>query len=390
MRAALAKRSSKGNLRTLRVIDDAVDFSSNDYLGLARCHQQQALVHQRTQGRQQLLGATGSRLISGNLPDFPRIEAYLAQSHGRQHALVCNSGYTANLSVVSCLPVDHILYDEYIHNSLHMGLRLWERDTRQAQMFRHNDTDHLRQLLEATTTHQRPAAILVESVYSMDGDIAPLREIMDLAQEYQAVVVTDEAHGFGLFGRKGLGLVEEYYLETHPANLFTIFTYGKAAGAHGAVVCCDSQVAYDYLVNYAYPFIYSTALSPHSLETIRASYETVMSERGTHLRRRLCENIAQFRTAVSRLIRDYPTLSLIESETPIQALVIPGNENVSIFCKVMNRVSQGRITLFPIKSPTVPENLERVRIVLHSHNTREQIDQLISCIQQSLRLQSKL
>jgi 8-amino-7-oxononanoate synthase len=417
MAEALRKRGSKGNLRSLRPQPSTVDFSSNDYLGLARDPRQKEAVETayylmmtKSSSSSLPLGATGSRLLSGDHDYTHELESYLAQIHGVPAALLFNSGYDANLSVVSCLACDVVIYDELIHNSLHMGLRLWQSasssslpsttartttaassdhagttTTRLAIPFRHNNVEDLRSIL--SEHHRRDArttvAVLLESVYSMDGDEAPISDVLDVAHEYGAVVVCDEAHGLGVVGGTNTGALAPYM--NHPALAFAIYTFGKAAGGHGALVCCPmGTTARDYLVNYAYPFIYSTALPPHALAVIRAAYETLTSRRGDDLRTALRDRIAEFNTAMRPILQRYKDddgdVYLVPSDTPIQALVVPGNILCAKLCDMV--YDQSGIRLFPIRAPTV--TVERVRIVLHAHNTADQVQRLVAVLGEAL------
>jgi 8-amino-7-oxononanoate synthase len=423
MQHVLKARSGKGTLRKLPcapLLQDAheslpaqpMDFSSNDYLGLARSASQMQLVESTFQNviHQQsdmpVLGTTGSRLLSGDSPYIHHVEATLARIHRRPAALICNSGYDANLSVVSSLPCDTILYDAYIHNSLHMGLRLWLKTNdnedddnqhvhkKQAIQFRHNNVQHLQELLQAHAGRQ--IVIVIETVYSMDGDTAPVKDILDVAHRFGAQVVVDEAHGLGVCGRPptksdttalpGTGVVAFLELEDHPALYCAIYTFGKAAGCHGAIIC-GSQLLKDYLINYGYPFIYSTALPLHSLVTLECSYRTMTSAQGDALRRHMVQLVRRFQTRIHAVLTrtHSSSIRLLANNSPIQALMIPGNDACTRFCQVVYTLSQRRIRLFPIKSPTVPEGLERVRIVLHAHNTEDEVDMLVHCIERTLK-----
>ena len=398
MEARLQQRQKRGTLRRLPVSGsearnavDAVDFASNDYLGLAQSKEQSQRVEQlfREAAANQtssLLGATGSRLLSGDSSAFSQLEQYLAHVHGQPAALLCNSGYDANLSLVSSLACDVILYDDLAHNSLHMGLRLWQSRAGQqeARPFAHNSAAALtRQLQQSQVTGKKKVVILVESVYSMDGDCAPLQEILDLAHTWDARVVVDEAHSLGVCGPTGL--LASLGLAHHPALLAVVYTFGKAAGCHGAVIT-GSQALKSYLINFGYTFIYSTALPLHSLCTIQASYETMTSARGDELRAHLKDLITFFQIRMRASLARLPDtdISLIPSSTAIQALVVPGNQRCSAFCESIWRTSQRRIRLFPIKSPTVPVSRERVRIVLHAHNTRAQVHWLVDLLVESI------
>jgi 8-amino-7-oxononanoate synthase len=412
--AAPAAATTSKNTDSTRLLHEIFDFASNDYLGLAQDKEQQRLVqHEMSKlintptycnSTASILGATGSRLLSGDSVHFHFLETYLATTHKSAAALLCNSGYDANLSVVSCLPCDCILYDEYAHNSLHMGMRLWQfadkkpatEQQRITVSFQHNSVDHLRQKLEQLSstnnnTRRRRFAILIESVYSMDGDVAPVKEMLDTALQFGAVVVVDEAHGLGVYGDQGTGVLAAAGCEQHPALAFAVYTFGKAPGCHGAVVCCPtSTVQKDYLINYAYPVIYSTALPLHSVVTIRCAYDTMTGKKGSRLRRHLRRRIEQFQTElVPRLAalhnpnsnNDNNSIQLLPgSSSPIQALIVPGNAACTDFCQRLHQRSDQSVRLFPIKSPTVPAGQERVRIVIHAHNTAPQVTALVEWI----------
>jgi 8-amino-7-oxononanoate synthase len=385
MNEALEKRRTVRTIRRLQTAPtnttDAIDFSSNDYLGLAQSATQAALVNSRYD-HTSILGATGSRLLSGDSAQFQEMEANLCAWHDGAAALLCNSGYDANLSVVSSLPCNCIVYDEYAHNSIHMGMRLWKNNdiNKRLVAFQHNDCADLQRQLQAHKLSSN--VVIIESVYSMDGDVAPVKRMLDLCQIYNAQLVVDEAHGLGIYG---LGVIARDGLTHHPNLHCSIYTFGKAAGCHGAAVICTSKTLKEYLVNYAYPFIYSTALPPHSLTTIQCSYETMTGPVGDSLRRRVFDMVELFRTGLrDHCVDSGNTLNksvyLLPSSTPIQALMISGNKQCTTFCQKILYKSNQKILLYPIKTPTVPAGLERVRIILHSHNSDDQVHELISLI----------
>lgn len=427
MKAALEGRRQKGTLRKLHASAaetdtrqgddlatqlDLIDFSSNDYLGLAHDPDQhdavesvyEKLVSADATHFVPRLGATGSRLLSGDSRTFHALEHHIALQHNRGAAFICNSGYDANLAVVSSLPADIIVYDEYAHNSLHMGMRLWHaQDPEHKRMisFRHNSTEDLQRKLEALTnksSHKADVIVLIESVYSMDGDVAPVRAMLDVAHQFGAQVIVDEAHGLGIYGRSnndsgrritagvpgGTGVLAAEQVEQHPALACSIHTFGKAAGCHGAVVC-GSTVFRDYLVNYGYPLIYSTALPLHSLATIRCSYDTMTGDKGDRLRESVFQLVDMFRKTLEPFLSTCHRVHLLPSTSPIQALMIPDNNACTEFCNILFVKSNKRIQLFPIKSPTVSKGQERVRIILHAHNTTEQVTTLVLLIQSTLR-----
>jgi len=418
LQEALDRRQSEGTLRSLKSLEEvqqqessrSIDFSSNDYLGLARSAQQQARVEEAysyaSTSSNNTLGATGSRLLSGDSVYCRRLEEWLAHLHHRPAALVCNSGYDANLCVTSCLPVDVIIMDELCHNSIVMGVR-WNNRQKNTVVtsFLHNDT----QDLERTLQEHRAKVILVvvESVYSMDGDVAPLREILNIAQSFGAQVVVDEAHGLGIYGRTnrrdlmlsngnmlqdnnansigGTGVLAAMELESHPALFASVHTFGKAAGCHGAVLCCSSRRLRDYLLNYARPFIYSTALPMHSLVTMKCSYETMISREGEERRRCAFALVRLFRQLVDNMLGNatVSNIALCPSDSPIQALLVPGNDICIEFCRVMQECYG--ILLYPIRAPTVARGQERVRIILHAHNTSGQVSHLVECMDKTLQ-----
>lgn len=395
---ALDRRRKIGSIRRLRPYHQTnlLDFSSNDYLGLAQSRRQQIKVKKaldqlaidgaRDKGLS-LLGSTGSRLLTGDSTYAQALESKLARWHKRPAALLCNSGYDANLSVLSCLTLHtNVLMDELAHNSMQMGIRLSKGCT--VKSFRHNDVQDLEHNLQkfrsSRESPERPIIVVVESVYSMDGDVAPLKEILAVSLAYNACVIVDEAHGLGVFGETGMGVLEQCRLENHPALLCSVHTFGKAAGCHGAVVCGSIAVK-EYLLNYGRPIIYSTSQPIHSLVTTMCSYESMVSNWGQRLREDVSRCIKMFRDGMAKIMaRTRGTISLVDSFTPIQAMLIPGNSVCILFCEKLWDNSNQTIRLYPIRSPTVPKGQERVRIIVHSHNTDKELRVLLDCIETTL------
>ena len=405
-----------------------IDFSSNDYLGFARCPEQhhrvesaynQCMSTTSSHDQGPLLGATGSRLLSGDSNLARSLEANLAHIHNRPAALLFNSGYDANLSVLSSLPYrddveDAIIMDELVHNSLVMGVRMGRLKKENVYTFQHNDVDDLRRVLDnvmkssATTP---TVLIVIESVYSMDGDVAPMKDILDLAEHTGAAVIVDEAHGLGIFGRTnandmvlepslpengeaerkqqrsqgGTGALAALNLEHHPALLCSVHTFGKAAGCHGAVVA-GSNTIISYLVNYARPFVYSTALPPHSLVSIQQSYESMLSEEGERRRKVVFHFVRVFRHEMERGLSSFGRgcpFELLPSPSPIQAVLVPGNESCKSICKDLREID--RFDVYPIRSPTVSKGKERIRIILHAHNKEDEVRALVKALIASFR-----
>ncbi|KAG2773194.1 hypothetical protein PC129_g15798 [Phytophthora cactorum] len=392
---ALARRRTVGTLRTLQVPDDsapaAVDFHSNDYLGFARLQPLKMLVKKRQNELQSqhthMLGATGSRLISGNSRLFMETEKQLATFYNSEAALLFNSGYAANVGVMSCVPQaeDVILYDELVHNSCHEGIRLSRAYANDRSFsFRHNDLEDLERKLQnyspsssGDDVHKPCVYVVVESLYSMDGDFAPLDAMAALCERMDAFLIVDEAHSTGVYGPQGSGVVRELNLEKKYKNAFVcrIHTFGKAMGCHGAVVC-GSQVLIDYLVNYARSFIYTTAFPFDQLVSVICVHEFCASPAAENLRNHVIELVQYFKDKVNHT-PSIPRDALLASDSPIQGVVFEGNHRVLRASQQMNAMG---IRVIPIRSPTVPKGAERFRIVIHADNTRHEVDQLVNAL----------
>ena len=263
----LAVYQQAGLLRQLRTADEFVDFCSNDYLGFARSTVlRQAIQQADLRSDNSRTGATGSRLLAGQSALADEVEQELAQFYQTESALIFNSGYDANIGLLSCLPKagDTLLTDELIHASMIDGARL-SYATR--HRFKHNDLADLTTKLQQATQLGGQIFVAVESVYSMDGDMAPLTDLVDICEKYGAALLVDEAHATGVYGsgpsgQGGEGLVVALGLQD---RVFArVHTFGKALGVHGATIV-GPAVLRQYLINFARPFIYTTALPPHSL-----------------------------------------------------------------------------------------------------------------------------
>ncbi len=355
--AKLAERTEAGNLRRLQVHGEGIDFYSNDYLGIVTNNilQDGSLAIQQT-------GSTGSRLISGNNKQVEELEATIAAFHKVEAALIFNSGYDANTGLLTSIANrDTIfLYDELCHASIIDGIR--HSLCKQKYKFAHNDLNELQSLLEK---HTGTIIVVTESVYSMDGDTAPLTEMATLCEKHGAQLIVDEAHATGVIGSHGEGLVCALGLQD---RVFArVHTFGKALGCHGAAVV-GSSVLKQYLINFARTFIYTTALPPLTIHTISRAYNYLSNNDFTN--QPLHDIIGYFRTSVEQ----EGIMGLKESNTPIQALVTGGNEHT---CQLATRLQQSGLLVNPIFHPTVPLGMERLRICLHSFNTKEQVDLLI-------------
>lgn len=361
LEAALQRRREQHALRQLRLPGQQADFCSNDYLGLARSErvQEEALTISRQ--LPQVHGSGGSRLLAGNYELAEKAEEVLAAFHQAPAGLIYNSGYDANLGLFSCVPQkgDTIIYDQLIHASIRDGIRLCPA---QAFSFQHNSLADLQKKLENATGN---IFVAVESVYSMDGDLAPLVEISRLCRQYNARLIVDEAHATGVIGEKGQGLVQALQLES--SCFARVHTFGKAVGCHGAIVL-GSTALRNYLVNFSRPFIYTTALPPQAVAVILASYDIFPDMHRE--RQQLQQLIQQFREGV-------PAERRLNSETPIQVVMAPGNEAAR---GLAQRLQEKGLDVRAILHPTVPRGGERLRVVLHSFNTETEVAKLIHAI----------
>ena len=360
-KAHLARRVGQQALRRLQLpLPQAEDLASNDYLGLARLST--GLGEEEGLAR----GSGGSRLLSGHSPWHEALEADLALWHQAPKALLCNSGYEANLALFSTLPAreDVVFADALVHASIHDGLKLGKA---QVVFFAHNDLADLAEKLRQTPCKGQ-AWIAVESVYSMDGDLAPLSELADLAEAHGAELIVDEAHATGVLGPLGMGLVQALGLEQRIA--LRMHTFGKALGAHGAVILCP-ELIYDYLINFARPLIYSTTLPPIALEAVRQSYLFLRSEAGQAERRALQANIllAQQLLGGAEAYQGSPSA--------IQIWRVADNASG---LALVQQLAQAHLDLRLIRYPTVARGTERLRICLHSFNTREGLQRLAKCL----------
>jgi 8-amino-7-oxononanoate synthase len=350
----LNERRVQDALRRLRLPEGKTDFCSNDYLGIVtnRLIGSNALAH----------GSTGSRLLAGNYPLLEETERALAVFHRAEAGLLFNSGYDANLGVLSCVPQrgDTILYDQLSHASIRDGIRL---SFAHSHSFAHNDCDDLERRLRAVReAGDGPRVFVVtESVFSMDGDLAPLEAILALCRSYGAHCILDEAHATGVIGTAGEGLAQAVGLQSE--CLARIHTFGKAVGCHGAIVLGSERLR-RFLINFCRPLIYTTALPPVSVGAIADAYRLFPAMQAE--RERLQQLIDRFRQAPIGYQR-------LNSTTPIQVVIVPGNAEVR---ELAERLQRAGLDIRPILYPTVPRGSERLRIVIHAFNTWDEIDKL--------------
>jgi len=365
LQQALKKRQEQNALRELVVNNRMIDFCSNDYLGFARSSElRNNILSESSTLQLQTNGSTGSRLLAGNSAYVENLEKEIAKFHYGETGLIYNSGYEANMGLFSAVlqKGDYVIYDELIHASVHDGMRLASAS---AYPFRHNDLSHLEErlkLMQGSGT----IYIAVETIYSMDGDDAPLAEIIVLCKKYNANLIVDEAHATGITVNNGKGKVQELNLEK---EVFArVHTFGKSMGCHGAIVL-GSDLLRNFMINFSRAFIYTTALPLNSLIAINQSYKLL--QQSNERIYKLHELITYFKKNISA------TIPLIQSNSPIQCIIVNGNAEVK---KMATQLQESGFDVRPILSPTVTKGKERLRICIHSFNTTEQIQKLTGAI----------
>lgn len=369
-------RAEEHSLRSLGLRQDLIDFSSNDYLGFSRSKK----IYNKAcsilkQYNYQANGATGSRLLTANHPLYLDTEKQIATFHNTPTALIFNSGYDANIGFFSSVPQrgDVILYDALCHASIRDGISMSHA---KGYKFAHNNLQGLEALLETQKkTNKTNAEIYVatEAVFSMDGDIPPLKAVATLCKKHNAYLIVDQAHATGVIGPKGKGLVQELDLED--LVFARIVTFGKALGCHGAAILGSGELK-SYLINFARSFIYTTALPPHTLATIGAAYSKL--EDNSDAIKKLQDNIS---TLQKGILDTQLTPYFIPSQSAIHCCVIKGNKATK---DISTLLQQNKFDVKAILSPTVPKGQERLRICLHSYNTKEDITALVRLLKEFL------
>jgi 8-amino-7-oxononanoate synthase len=357
----LNERKQAGNYRTLKPESiDLIDFASNDYLGFAHSSTlKHLIVEELARHPDHLNGSTGSRLLSGNLRYAENLEQQIATYHTHEAGLLFNSGYDANLGLFSSLPQrsDTVITDELIHASIIDGIRLSNANR---YTFRHND---LASLEEKLKNAKGKVYVVIESVYSMDGDIPPIIAILDLTKQYNAQLIVDEAHAIGVFGK---GIIDDLNLQQ---EVFArVVTFGKAMGVHGAIILGGSLLR-EYLINFARSFIYSTAASFHQLAAIKMAYQ-LLNESHTEI-----EKLHQNIHLLNQRLADFQIGS--ESKSAIHCVLIGSNDKAR---HISQKLKNAGIDVRPILSPTVAIGTERLRICMHAYNTPQQIELLANTL----------
>ncbi|MGG6237719.1 8-amino-7-oxononanoate synthase [Nodosilinea sp. AN01ver1] len=351
-----------------------INFASNDYLGLASDPRlaEAAIAAIHTYGT----GSTGSRLLSGHRELHRQLERAIAALKGTDDAIVFSSGYLANLGAIAALvgTPDLVLGDEYNHSSLRAGSKV---SGATAIDYRHGDVAHLREMLEIHRDRHRRCLIATDSVFSMDGDLCPLPEILELADTYDAMVLVDEAHGTGIFGAQGSGAVEHLGCTGRP--LITVGTLSKALGSLGGYVA-GSQPLIEFLRNRAPSWIYTTGLSPADAAAALAAIHIVQGEpqRRTALWGHVRQVMAQLDAILTQAETSHP-IRRLPSESPIICLEVSSAATVVAASEQLQSMG---LWVAAVRPPTVPTS--RLRITLMATHQQTHLDQLLAGLQRVL------
>lgn len=361
----LIEWEQKGLLRRLATQFPEIDFCSNDYLGFSR----NGLITEKLKisnvSENKKFGSTGSRLTGGNSHFIEEVEKQIALFHHAPAALFFNSGYDANVGTLSSVPqkTDLVLYDELIHTSLHDGIRLSHA---KRFKFKHNNVKSLKNLILRHQNKFENIFVVTESVFSIDGDTAPLQDLAEICQADKNIfLIVDESHALGVFGNQGRGLCNALGVEN---KIFArIYTYGKAMGCHGAAIV-GNEILKNYLVNFANSFIHTTALPYQSVEAVLHAYQLLIE---TNEKDKLQSNIA-YLSAKAGKIKNYNN-----SQSAISCFITGSNNAAD---RLEKELSAKNIYAKAIKSPMVKEGMERVCFCLHSYNTKNEIDLLVEIL----------
>lgn len=342
---------------------DLTNFCSNDYLGLAN----HPFVIDAFKSAADVygVGSGASHLVCGHSLEHHRLEQDIAALMGRERALLFSTGYMANVGTINALvgKGDAVFEDKLNHASLLDGGLL---SGARFQRFLHNDLDDLEKKLQRSDANRK--LIVVDGVFSMDGDLAPLPELSALAEKYQAWLMMDDAHGFGCLGKTGAGTAEHFALSQQQLPI-VMGTLGKGAGSFGAFIA-GSETLIETLIQEARPYIYTTAMPPAVAAATRASLQLFQSE--AWRREHLNQLIAQFRQGVQTL-----GLQLMPSSTAIQPIVF-GRADITL--QVAEQLQSRGYWVGAIRPPTVPQNTSRLRITLSAAHSAEQVSGLLDAL----------
>ena len=340
-----------------------LNLSSNDYLGLA---ENKDIINDFLKGANYSLGSASARLLTGTSGEYKKLEDLIAKNFQKEGSLLFNSGYHANVGIMSSLADKHdvIFSDKLNHASIIDGMRLSGADFHR---YKHLDYNHLESLLEKHRNKYETAIIISESVFSMDGDIADLNKLVELKEKYNAILIIDEAHAFGVFGETGLGVSEAQGCTDKIDAI--VATFGKAIGSMGAF-CVSNKTIIDYLTNKARSFIFSTSLPEINIAFSKYIIENILPTT-KHAREDMLKAAALLRTGLTN--KGIKTAG----ESQIVPIIIGDNEATINKCKSLQ--DNGFYAL-PIRHPTVPKDSARIRLSLRADITFDEIKPIIDII----------
>ena len=354
----------QSQLRSLEILS-GVNLCSNDYLGLAADPRlKQAVIEAVASARQ--MGATGSRLLSGNAREWEELETEFAEFAGAESALYFGSGYTANVGLLGSVlrPGDIVFSDALNHASLIDGIRL---SGAHKLIYPHGDMQFLEDALREKSSSPGAKVIVTESIFSMEGDVARIDHLLRLAKTYGAELIVDEAHALGVCGPEGRGVVAELKLER---EIFaTVYPCGKALASAGAFVCCGAALK-EFLVNRARTFLFSTALPPYVARQIHAALDIAREEKSR--REHLNEISIALREGLSAAGLNYGA-----SSTQIVPVILGSNEAA---LRVAAQLQAAGYAVRAIRPPTVPAGTARIRVSLTSRITLADVHRLVGAI----------
>lgn len=347
-------------------------LAANNYLGLTHC----PAVRQAASAAALIYGtgSGGARLITGTCPLYEQLEQQIAAFKGTEAALVFNTGYMANVGVMSALaePEDVIFSDELNHASIIDGCRL---SRARIVVYRHGDVRHLADCLQNTPCHGK-RLIVTDGVFSMDGDIAPLPDIVQLARRYEAIVAVDDAHATGVIGPGGRGTAAYYHLENQiPVQIGTL---SKALGSEGGFVA-GSQELIEYLINRARSFIFSTALAPATVAAAAEALHQLSIQ--PDLVAKLQDNAAFVRSGLRSA-----GVTIAAGQTPIIPVMVGAAEAA---LRLSEELKNGGLLLSAIRPPTVPDGSSRLRLALSAAHEKTELGQAIEKIAAAVNRQTK-
>ncbi|MFN3604564.1 MAG: aminotransferase class I/II-fold pyridoxal phosphate-dependent enzyme [Leptonema sp. (in: bacteria)] len=372
----LEQRKSKKLLRELKAFrTNKIDFSSNDYLGLnfeGIMNQFLLDALENYKKSEIMLGSTGSRLISGQREIFEEVEKQFSLFIKNSDSLYFTNGYTANLSTIFALltPKDYAIVDQYCHASILDGIRI---SRAKKIYFRHNDSTHLEEIIKKIRKKDSKNFIWIftEAIFSMDGDSPHLEQIILISKKYDCAIFLDEAHSIGIVGEKGVGFSSNWNLQGE----CSVITYplGKAIGLMGCFVVGDSLLK-QYLINFARGFVFSTAIPILILYILQRVISYLSTEEAEKKRKKVKELSDYAREQLQR--NGYHTGFSNSHIIPI----LIGDEEETL--KLSEYLKKRNFNVVAIRPPTVPLGTSRIRLNIHSHNTKEEIDQFIYEINQ--------